>query len=320
MAGAPIACMIRTWALGLVVAAFVACVGATASSPDAGTGSDAGGGGEGGSGDGGLVSGCPATAPTAGAACTSVGVECEYGNDLNVDCETIARCDASGWTITPPASAPTCPTPAPGASCPASYSAVPQQSTCSTAATCAYPQGTCSCEVYCGPQYPVGHACEAGTPMTWECTGAVQGCPATRPRVGTACSTAGQACDYGDCNTIGVVCQSGTWHTQMNGCPVSTRRDKKDVRYLGDDELHALAEQTLATRLATYQYTIGEPGQRLGFVIEDQPSSPAVVQGKDRVDLYGYASMTVATLLVQARQLEELRREVEALRRECGKH
>ncbi|MGH7295459.1 MAG: hypothetical protein ACRELB_11025, partial [Polyangiaceae bacterium] len=222
--------MIRTMsALALLVIPFLACLacaGSTASSPDGGGADGGGGGGEGGGGGdgGGLAPGCPASAPSAGAACASVGLECEYGNDLNVDCDTIARCDSTGWTLTPPA-AQGCPTPAPGTDCPGSYAAVPQQATCSTAATCAYPEGTCSCEVYCGPQYPVGHPCEGGTPMTWQCTGAPQGCPAARPRVGSACSTDGQSCDYGDCNAIGVVCRDGTWHTQMNGCPVSTRRD-----------------------------------------------------------------------------------------------
>jgi hypothetical protein len=247
-----------------------------------------------------------------------VGLECEYGNDVNIDCDTIAHCDTSGWKITPPATQ-NCPTPAPGPSCPSSYAAVPQQSTCSTAATCAYPQGTCSCEVYCGSQYPVGHPCEAGTPMTWQCTGAAQGCPPTRPLVGSACTTDAQSCNYGDCNTTGVVCQNGTWHVRFNGCPVSTRREKDDVRYLDDGDLRALATQTLGTRLATYAYTVGDPGRRLGFVIEDQPASPAVTQGKDRVDLYAYTSMTVATLQVQARQIEELELEVEALRRECAR-
>ncbi len=159
------------------------------------------------------------------------------------------------------------------------------------------------------------------SPQTWQCNGASQGCPATRPLVGSPCTTDSQSCTHGDCNTIGVVCQKGTWHTQMFGCPISTRRDKQQVQYLGDDELRAIAEETLGTRLATYAYTFGDqghPSRRLGFIIEDQPTSPAVAQGKDRVDLYGYASMAVATLQVQQRQIDGLREEVKALRRACA--
>jgi hypothetical protein len=128
----------------------------------------------------------------------------------------------------------------------------------------------------------------------------------------------GQQCVYGDCNTIGVVCREGTWHSENYGCPVSTRRAKDGVHYLSDAELRAVADETLQTRLATYAYTIGEKNRRLGFIIEDEPASPAVAKGKDRVDLYGYTSMAVATLQVQARQIEQLQREVEELRRECG--
>lgn len=158
--------------------------------------------------------------------------------------------------------------------------------------------------------------------MTWQCTGPNQGCPSVRPRVGSDCSMDGQQCDYGDCNSIGLVCHSGTWHTQQNGCPVSARRFKEGIHYLDDDELRALAGETLDTRLATYSYKIGDPGTRLGFIIDDRPGSPAVSAGKERVDLYAYTSMAVATLQVQSREIDELRREVRDLQARvdaCGR-
>ena len=77
-----------------------------------------------------------------------------------------------------------------------------------------------------------------------------------------------------------------------------------------------MATRTLATRLATYEYKSQDHSRHLGFIIEDDPSSPAVLRGQDRVDLYGYASMAVATLQVQEREIVQLRREVEDLRRE----
>lgn len=302
----------------LTLGCAAACTGQTVGEPI--TGGDGGGGGSsgasssGGGDDGGLVTGCPSSAPAAGSACGTQGLECEYGTDPDLACETIARCDSTGWTVTPPATNG-CPTQPPASSCPASYASVPQNQTCTTAASCTYPQGTCSCEVYCGSQYPTGHMCEAGTPMTWQCNGPMQGCPASRPLVGSACTDNGLMCDYGDCNAIGVVCTSGTWHTMHNGCPISARRAKEGIHYLGDDELRAIADEALATRLATYSYKFGDANPRLGFIIDDQPDSPAVVAGKERVDLYAYASMAIATVQVQDREIEELRAEMRDLRR-----
>jgi hypothetical protein len=132
--------------------------------------------------------------------------------------------------------------------------------------------------------------------------------------VGSACSNDGLSCDYGDCNAIGVVCTNGTWHTQQNGCPVSARRAKQGIHYLGDDELQAVADAALATHLATYSYKFGDASPRLGFIIDDQPRSPAIVAGQERVDLYAYASMAIATVQVQDREIEELRREMRELR------
>jgi hypothetical protein len=297
---------LTTFAFGVIAA----CSGKT---NDGGGTADSGiGGGDG----GGLSSSCPSTAPAQGSACSAKGVECEYGGDVSLDCDTIARCDANGWTVTPPRSGK-CPTPPNGGACPATYAQVPMGATCTTAASCAYAEGACACEVYCGPQYPVGHACEAGTPMSWQCTGAGSSCPAARPLVGSACAQEGQYCAYGDCNAIAEKCTSGTWHTQITGCPVSTSRAKDGVRYLSDDDKREVADRAMATRLATYTYKIGAPGARLGFVIEDDPTSPAVVRGEDRVDLYGYVSMTLAAVQTQKSEIEALRREVAELRAGC---
>ncbi|CAN5738098.1 hypothetical protein BH11MYX4_BH11MYX4_06930 [soil metagenome] len=98
------------------------------------------------------------------------------------------------------------------------------------------------------------------------------------------------------------------------------------VHYLSEAELRQISEDTQSLRLTTYRYEDGDPAQHLGFIIEDAPDSHAVVHCRDRVDLYGYTSMTVATLQVQQKELADLRREVETLRREmagqratCGK-
>jgi hypothetical protein len=298
------------------IAIVLACTGKTA---DVGSSSSSGGSSSSGSSSsGGLVSGCPSSAPQAGTPCTKAGLQCEYGNDLNLGCNTLVACQSGTWQSTSPISRGTCPTPANGPSCPASYGAVPQQATCTAQnASCAYPEGTCACIIYCGSQYPVGHECDAGTPYTWQCTGAGQGCPAVRPRVGSACTQEGQNCPYGDCNGPNLRCTGGAWTYTPTGCPVSSKKFKRDIHYLGDDELRALAAQTLETRLTTYAYTSGDPSTHLGFIIEDQPESPAVLRGQDRVDLYGYTSMAVATLKVQEDEIQALRREVEALKKSC---
>jgi hypothetical protein len=70
-------------------------------------------------------------------------------------------------------------------------------------------------------------------------------------------------------------------------------------------------------KLARYRYTAQGPNapRRLGFLIDDQESSPAVDAERDMVDLYGYLSMAVASLQVQAREIEALKAEVAQLRR-----
>ena len=69
-------------------------------------------------------------------------------------------------------------------------------------------------------------------------------------------------------------------------------------------------------RLATWKYKHDPSKQRLGFIIDDDEQSAAVDQLRDMVDLYGYTSMAVATLQLQAREIEALRREVAELRAE----
>jgi hypothetical protein len=74
----------------------------------------------------------------------------------------------------------------------------------------------------------------------------------------------------------------------------------------------------LRIKLATYKYNadIANPDpSHLGSIIEDIPRSPAVDSEHNRVDLYGYVSMVVATMQVQEKQIAELRKELEATRR-----
>jgi hypothetical protein len=100
-------------------------------------------------------------------------------------------------------------------------------------------------------------------------------------------------------------------------CPISTRRAKKDIRYLSPDEIDALAHSALDLRLATYEYRFAPyAGRRhLGFIIEDSPAAVAVDRDRDMIDLYGYTSMLLATSQAQQRRIEVLEHEVAQLRR-----
>lgn len=129
---------------------------------------------------------------------------------------------------------------------------------------------------------------------------------------GLACDLEGAECDpVSDCNAL-LTCAAEDPKDQEGGCPISRRDAKKDIHYLSEAERAALAQSLLDTRLARYHYNSqpeSEP-MRLGFIIDDQPSSPAVLPGGERVDLYGYASMAVATIQAQQAEIDALRAEL----------
>ena len=131
----------------------------------------------------------------------------------------------------------------------------------------------------------------------------------------------GQDCTYGCGTDASRLCTGGVWVKGMpTECPVSTRRVKRDIAYLTDSERAELAEEVRKLSLATYEYT--DPAlagrRRLGFIIEDSPTSLAVDPERNQIDLYGYASMAVATMQVQAKEIEDLKREVRALSRDVA--
>ena len=80
---------------------------------------------------------------------------------------------------------------------------------------------------------------------------------------------------------------------------------------MNEAELASLRDETLEMRLTTYRYS-SDGSKHLGFIVEDQPESMSVDRGHDRVDLYGYLSMVVATLQMQEK-------EIRALKAQCGK-
>jgi hypothetical protein len=143
------------------------------------------------------------------------------------------------------------------------------------------------------------------------------------PAIGSHCATKGQTCGVPDKANCGVtrVCDD---HNPAVTCAVSSRKYKDGIDYVGDSQLQALHDETLGMKLATYQYKaqVSDPGPtHLGFIVEDQPQSLAVDRGFDRVDMYGYVSMVVASIQVQEKEIAALRSELEGAKREaaaCG--
>ena len=135
--------------------------------------------------------------------------------------------------------------------------------------------------------------------------------------VGTACSNENELCYYPEATCGGkIICAASD--PMLQGCPISQRSKKADIHYLDTDDRAEVAGQLLATRLASYRYrAAGAKGHRhLGFIIEDQPMSPAILPNGERVDLYAYTSMAVATIQQQQVQIAALQRQLNAMKRE----
>lgn len=114
------------------------------------------------------------------------------------------------------------------------------------------------------------------------------------------------------------VCASQDPTKPPNTCPISSRKYKDGIEYVDGAGLQELHDETLQMRLATYTYKVqyDDPSSKhLGFIIEDTPpQTPAVDWSHDRVDIYGYLSMVVATMQVQEKEIADLRRELELAR------
>lgn len=142
--------------------------------------------------------------------------------------------------------------------------------------------------------------------------------PCTDESEGAPCVALGATCDpVNDCNAH-LLCTTDDPTQQPGGCPKSRARYKHDIRYLPDAELERVRDELVATPLATWRYNHeGERGrEHLGFIIDDNPASPAVASDGDHVDLYGYTSMAVAAIQMQQKQIADLERELAALRKE----
>jgi hypothetical protein len=162
---------------------------------------------------------CPVAAPANGSACDDVGLGCQYGSNW-IDCNQIATCTTSGWSLAAPA-----PSSCSASDCPASYASASAGSldggetpACNAApgSSCWYPEGSCTCGVG-GPALPGGN-------NGWACAPLVPGCPYPAPAPGSACPKAydSQTCWYGGCDSSepALWCTGGIWQSQGNECPL----------------------------------------------------------------------------------------------------
>jgi len=217
--------------------------------------------------------------------------------------------------------------------------------TCQTGQSCCEVPGpneictpTCSngpCPgVACKVSVDAGSTTDAG-PLSWHETCGLPVCPNDPPplgipactadqKAGASCSTSGTQCDAMLACGAKLECAD---HNLTQMCPRSIRGAKQDIRYVTKEDLQHLADEVAKIRLTTYTYKDPSLGndEHLGFIIDDNPASTAVYPNHQRVDLYGYTSMAVATLQVQQQQLksqqqqmEELQREIVSLRAELG--
>jgi len=169
----------------------------------------------------------------------------------------------------------------------------------------------------CAPY--VTPSCDAGCAAGTMCVRYQTGCP-TGPRdlVDLGCLPIPAECGSSlTCACAGMcACTSGICVDRDGGivcvCEgISRRAFKRDIRYV-DDALRAeLAEEILATPLATYRYK-DSCERRLGFIIDDMPD-PSFAIGSDRthVDEYGYESLLLAAIQEQQKTLDGLRRRID---------
>ncbi len=157
-----------------------------------------------------------------------------------------------------------------------------------------------------------------GDPVCQGYTGPFDGvisCEEAGITVGTGCAESAQTCDpVDDCNAL-LICADEDPTQQPGDCPISRRDAKRNIRYLGPDELAEAGTAALTMPLARWQYRWEDEGApaHLGFIIDDIPGSPAVRPDGDHVDLYGYTSLAVAAIQAQQARIDAQQAELDRL-------
>lgn len=135
---------------------------------------------------------------------------------------------------------------------------------------------------------------------------------------GNPCTDSGATCEL-SMPTCGEHLVCAKTDPKAQGCPISQAKHKRDIHYLTPAELDVVREDLLRVKLAEYSYKTEPEGTapHRGLIIDDQPNhSAAVLPSRERVDVYGLASMAVATLQRQQEELMTLRTELATMRQE----
>jgi hypothetical protein len=135
--------------------------------------------------------------------------------------------------------------------------------------------------------------------------------------IGDPCSDEGGQCDPIDnCNSV-LICATSDPKSAPGGCPESRKATKTDIEYLDVDGLKKIHKELMAMRLAKWRYKneVPTPKARLGFIIEDIEPSVAANSPRGQVDLYSFASMAVAAVQHQDKELTALKKEIAALKK-----
>jgi hypothetical protein len=161
--------------------------------------------------DGGSAIACPATLAAATGACPREGFVCEYDVTWNA-CADRAECHGGAWQkVQNDCQVP----PDTQKICPATRAAVPEGAACSAEAACLFPEGRCDCTMSRGGPVQI----DGG--RSWICVKPAAGCPAARPRLGSACETEALTCNYGACSVTGgklLACRGGNWQEDQVAC------------------------------------------------------------------------------------------------------
>jgi hypothetical protein len=166
-----------------------------------------------GGGDGGVDGGdaspqwspvCPEMEPSQGSSCSQEGINCEYA------CSDVVVCSDGTWAGAVNAGQDiTCDAGPNPSACPTSLSSIPAGSACTgDGLVCIYAAGLCECTSPGDPTPDAG--------ASWSC-GPEPGCPMPRPRIGSACTSPNEKCDYAPCGDS-VSCTSGVWQPAFVGC------------------------------------------------------------------------------------------------------
>jgi hypothetical protein len=145
--------------------------------------------------------------------------------------------------------------------------------------------------------------------------GTSQFAPCTSSQVrGERCTTQNERCRVGADDCSGVL-ECSDVNPIVGACPISKREFKRDIRYLNDSDTSQLLDELIHLKLTRYVYKQDQQArEQLGFIIDDGVPDTLLSCEGDRVNLYSYTSLAVASLQAQQKEIARLERELDALR------